>query len=614
MIRGGLRLLLFAALEALILAAIAVSFLATYLQQAADGVWGKVAPAHLTSLASLWILLFSLRFAIARFIPSDRLVKYLSAFVLSLASSTLLSYYALVLLSEKAWGRVITWPLAKAYVLQSSDFLGGLGVSPGLVYGSLLLALCISSIAFSRITFLGWVGGLRRLPLPIAFAGLATALGVGATTLYESMEAGSCRDGEPFRLTFRCGRAPSEQSTAIPKGTRELDALEDQARREYVVHPNVERRNVVLVVADALRPDHMSLYGYHRQTTPYLDTLHRSGKLFKFDRVYATCGESACGLRSILHSKYVHQFTEGSITLSEVLRLHGYDVHLVLSGDHTNFYELRSAYGRVSTYFDGASSKARYINDDRLVIDRLRELPTQGNSPIALQIHLMSTHGLGKREKASRVFEPEANYYLPSNRVFRSEANESATNYYDNGVLQLDGVLSQVFAVLETKGYLENALVVITADHGEMLGEHGYFSHGDAVHEEALRIPLILLQFGHEPSDLWAKDVASAIDIAPTILEELQMSIPSTWSGTPLHAHAVRERDFLYFQQGWCTGLFDLRERGVLWKYWNDLRGGEVAYELVGDPKEQDNRINDVALTLSGEWRRMVTQLSVFAY
>ena len=95
------------------------------------------------------------------------------------------------------------------------------------------------------------------------------------------------------------------------------------------------------------------------------------------------------------------------ITLPELLQRHGYGVHYDLSGDHTNFYGLRATYGAADSYFDGASQNARYVNDDRLVLDRLRSFGRWDGKPMMLQVHLMSSHALGKRFDDVTEFGPE---------------------------------------------------------------------------------------------------------------------------------------------------------------------------------------------------------------
>jgi arylsulfatase A-like enzyme len=215
----------------------------------------------------------------------------------------------------------------------------------------------------------------------------------------------------------------------------------------------------------------------------------------------------------------------------------------------------------------------------------------------------MSAHPLGLRDAAT--YAPATNYVLPVNREAQGSRgpSERAVNFYDNGVLQADAMIGSILEALGRKGYLKNAVVAITGDHGEALGEHGLFMHSNSVREEVLRIPFVLVSYGQGPTAaLDGRALASQIDIAPTLLAELGMVPPRTWNGAPLQAPVSRE--FLYFQQWWDHGLYDLRDAGGLWKYWTNLKTGEeYAFNLSVDPREQLNAIDQVPAELRRAWR-----------
>jgi hypothetical protein len=141
---------------------------------------------------------------------------------------------------------------------------------------------------------------------------------------------------------------------------------------------------------------------------------------------------------------------------------------------------------------------------------------------------------------------------------------------------------------------------LITADHGEALGEHGHFTHAHGLHEPVIKIPLLLMTYGAPMArPLHARGAASQIDIAPTLLEELGVPAPPTWTGVTLTAPGPAEP--IRFQQGSEIGLIDARDPSALLKYWVDSRTGvERAYDLSVDPQER----NDLANRLAPERRR----------
>ena len=220
------------------------------------------------------------------------------------------------------------------------------------------------------------------------------------------------------------------------------------------------RRNVFLVVADALRAEHMSHFGYTRATTPHLDRRCADRRHCQSQRLIAACAESYCGLMALARSKPVHGSSSHGLRLSDVLRMHGYRYGLILGGDHTQFHGLADALGPADFFWDGTHARG-YGNDDRAVLERVDELPRWDGRATFIQFHLMSTHALGKRH--AFAYEPAANYYRRI-RIGPSDSElASYRNYYDSGVRQFDTVLAELLARLEAKGYLEDAVVVVTS-------------------------------------------------------------------------------------------------------------------------------------------------------
>lgn len=377
---------------------------------------------------------------------------------------------------------------------------------------------------------------------------------------------------------------------------RIIDEIEEAARVAYAVDISARKHNVILIVGDALRPDHMGVYGYPRDTTPRLSELSTQGRVQRVDHVVAVCGESACGLLGMTRSKYVHQLSQRPFSMPEVLKRYGYRIDLILGGDHTSFYGLRQAYGDIDSYYDGSIAAGRYANDDLLVAERVAQLPDWDGQPVMLQLHLMSTHALGRRHPEYAVFEPAESYgrLVALSGWVEPDADTvvKARNFYDNGVRQFDAMVAQILDQLSSKGYLDHAVVIVTADHGELLGEHGRFGH-QKVYEPSLRIPLLLIRFGYEGDRISSPRLATQADIAPTILHELAMPIPSTWSGQALQR--PEPRTVIHFQQANQIGLYDLRQLGHVLKYWRDLESGdEFAFDVLADPGEQRNMLNEL--------------------
>jgi arylsulfatase A-like enzyme len=410
---------------------------------------------------------------------------------------------------------------------------------------------------------------------------------------------------EPFSLTLFSGKRRStvgsfSQGRSID---RKLAALEARVMADYQPNPNAARTNLVIIVVDALRYDHMGVSGYERETTPYLSGLAKRGKVSIADQARSVCGESVCGLASLASGRYSHQIPAEPFTLHRVLKRHGYQIRMILGDNHRNTYDPVALYGVIDDYFDGSMAKGKYFSDDGNVLSRTRELPPWNKQPFMLQYHLMSAHTMGKRLPIYQRFLPAEKY---AGKV-SGEKNERNTNHYDNGVLQADAIIEQLLASLKGGNYLQDTLVVVTADHGESLGEHDFFSHTNSVREELLHIPLAFIRYknGIEQDTVRNEKFVSQIDIAPTILHEFHMPIPSTWTGLPVQLE--EERKFIFFQMVPNLGLYDIRDRDRIWKYWVNAKTlEEFAFDLRLDAGENTNLIASVPDWLRASWRTQI--------
>jgi len=599
------------ALSSVLFALLPVVFSAVYVEIL--GAPRTAAVGHAQVVGLVWLALFSLRAAIHA-LPLSRIWRdVLSAFVIALLIVSASMYYILVVVGLVSWGRVISKGLMVAYAAQAPDLLSTLQISPllGLIVLAVVL-LTVWAISFAYVRRFDWIGSLLQQRSRVFVLALVVPLAsIAAIHAAELEHKGWAYLGEPLSLTlypeqgetWRSIRLPNSQpDPTAPARTAELDRIENAIRSAYRPNPAAIKPNVIVISVDALRADHMSVLGYARPTTPYLQQLQRSGNLAQVSSCYAVCTESACGLLAIANSRYADGSPSRSMGMPAVLRQHGYGIHMILGGDHTHFYGLRDAYGRVDSYYDGASQTERYVNDDRLVLDRVRSLRDWDGKPVMFQFHLMSSHLLGSRFDDTPSFGPSENYskirFLPD----RPGARERAVNYYDRGVLQTDRVIRELLELMRERGYLREAVVVITADHGEALGEHGLYTHTNGVLEAQLKVPLLIMTFGKvRIAPARASALLSPVDIAPTLADAFGMPIPGSWAGRPLRlVEAPRQ---VYFSQGNWEGLVSQGDDGRLYKYWIDRRKvQEYAYELTADPAERHNIAAKLPLPVKMAW------------
>jgi glucan phosphoethanolaminetransferase (alkaline phosphatase superfamily) len=594
------------AIEAAAWYTIAGIFLAAYVGLAAAPLASVAAHLHIVTdciiaLACVRIVLF------ATGLPRP-VFRLASSILLLVPLAGLILYYALVLVGVRSWGRVVTWDMVASYLPQAPLLVDATGISVWVV--AAILALVCAALFWAVWIYCGrfdWVpllaSRVSRGPLLLAAAGLILVVSLD---LHEDLVLPPIAEQEPFSLTlFPAAAAIRMQSIGVDRAAAaRRDVVEDAARTSYQPDPKANRRNVILIVSDALRADHMGIYGYARDTTPNLGRLEAAGSARHSAPMHSVCSESVCGLLGLASSRYVHQFSSRMILLQEALARNGYRTVMIMGGDHSHFYGLRKLYGNVDSYFDGSSAEGHYINDDRLVVERVQAMPDWDGRPVMLQLHLMSTHMLGKRHEAFMTYLPSGNYFFVGNRTLGEDGKtyEKAVNFYDNGVRQFDSVVAEITEALRKKGYLANAVVAITGDHGEALGEHGNWSHQNSVYDEELRVPFVMVSYGYRaerPFD--GHPMPSQVDIAPTILAELGIPRPATWSGLPLQ-EAARD-DFAYFEQGSLLGLLDRRDPAHKWKYWEDRsRNTAYAFDLGADPAESRNAIAEAPAELKREW------------
>lgn len=546
--------------------------------------------------------------------PKERLVWILSAIIYSAMLYIFLIYYVIVIVGLNSWSRVTTKEFIATYIRQAQHFCDALGLSlPLIILALILLYLSIFAFTCYIIAKTKWSIKSNQISPSLLSILLGSLLVLFVYQLNEYVVNGSAffkiSQKEPIWQTMFSGR-PSVQNHFANQGNSvdmRLHTIENEMRDHYVPNPNPIYRNIVTIVVDGLRPRNMSLYGYDRKTTPYLDRLNEEGRLKVANNVRSTCGETSCGHASFFGSRYSHELPDNLFTLQEALMKHGYEINMIISGDHVNFYNMRALYGDVQHYYDGSMAEGYYINDDMLTIDKTKSLPSWNGKPTMFHYHLLSAHVVGKLMEEFTLYEPYENYagkrFGPPNQLY--------TNYYDNGIRQSDHIIEQLLSILESKNYLDNALVIITSDHGEALGEHNLLVHTNSVREEVLHIPLLIMPYGYETSILDnPNQFISILDIAPSILQDLDMPVPGIWSGKAIQESSRKE--FTFFQMHYDIGLYDHTDANKLWKYWiNKHNGEEFAYDITNDPKETNNLIWKLPKDQKEKWRSEVAKIYI---
>lgn len=354
---------------------------------------------------------------------------------------------------------------------------------------------------------------------------------------------------------------------------------------EYPFKNKSNGKNVILIISDALRADNLPFYGYDRNTSPFLSKLYDSGKLQKIEYATSSCTSSFCGILSILSSVEAINLNLVNYNLFDVLKTQGYTNYFLTSGVFYGFYKLRARLGNNIDYSKEAKDMKGYeMNDDNSIIDQLQKITKDElKTPAFFYLHLMSTHPVG-----IRLPNPP---YSPSKfgqHLSFSERVKGYTNYYDNGICTADEIIYQIFDLLSKDGLLENCLVIISADHGEELGERGKFAHSQAPYRDQIKIPLLI----YDSDSVAYKNTfyASQIDIGPTIVDRIGIPKPEPWQGNSLYSVPFKSRLTIH-DSARDIALLQVEEDSSMKKiiYQKEKKTFEF-FDLIKDPYELEKK------------------------
>lgn len=302
-----------------------------------------------------------------------------------------------------------------------------------------------------------------------------------------------------------------------------------------------EKLNIVLLTIDALRADHLGCYGYKYNSAPNITKF--ANEAFVFNRAFAADNSTWPALTSLITSTYPTQhgvifngyrFRNNFISLPEILQKNGYQTIALLANmgqaTHKGYdYLLKT-------------------NDDEILTNvATQKLNQYKDKPFFMWMHYYGTHAAykapdkylskyGLTPQDLKYGTPPLHYALMGEQKPIPDAIlQKIINLYDANIDATDYLVSIMLAEINRLGLKDKTMIIISADHGETLGQHlNYLYHSGALYDAALRIPLLWYipgkSFAHKSTD----ELVSSIDIAPTILSYLNIKIPSSFRGINL--------------------------------------------------------------------------------
>lgn len=337
--------------------------------------------------------------------------------------------------------------------------------------------------------------------------------------------------------------------------------------------------NVILITVDTLRSDYVSAYGSRHVKTPVLDALAAEGALFT--NAYCQVPLTPPSHASILTGTYpalhgMRDFTSGplrpeAVTLAETLKEKGYQTAAFVSA-----FVLDASWGLdrgFDLYYDDFElEEFQGINPGNVqrrageTLSKVIPWLENTREPFFLWVHL---------------FDPHHDYNPPE--PYR---NRYASNPYAGEVAYVDSEVGRLVGALQASARYSNALVIVTSDHGESLGEHSEQEHGFFLYETTVRVPLIFkLPASFRVPAKRVETTVQTVDIAPTVLQVLRLPNQPQMQGKGLLSamlgKASRSSDASAF--AYAETLYPRTTFG-----WSDLRAyREGRYKFIAAPKPE---------------------------
>jgi len=306
--------------------------------------------------------------------------------------------------------------------------------------------------------------------------------------------------------------------------------------------------HIIVISLDATRADHLSLYGYPLSTSPNLDRF--AGRAVVFENARTVVPLTGPSHASLFTARYPH--THGAFRngiplkdswtpLAEHLRASGYDTAAFVSG-WTLRGKLCGLQQGFDVYDDRIPHRYKIVNRERYAAETNQavraylDARAPGDRPLFLFVHYFDPHDPYRKHPS----------FLPGLQAAARDAPppfppalREKVLAYDSELAYMDLHLGAMLQLLSEKGLLTDALIVILADHGESLGEHGYWGHGRRVYDQMLRIPLVLYAPGRLPAPRRISPSVNTLDVVPTLLALADLP--------PLPGDLVQGRDLSAF-------------------------------------------------------------------
>jgi arylsulfatase A-like enzyme/Flp pilus assembly protein TadD len=344
---------------------------------------------------------------------------------------------------------------------------------------------------------------------------------------------------------------------------------------------------IILVSIDALRADRLSAYGSPRGRTPAIDAVAADGVVF--ERAYAHVPQTLPSHASLLTGRLPFEtgvrdsvglpLTTSERLVQEMLSARGFATAGIVS---SFLLRKETGIGRGFALFDA----------DLPAAESGHALARRGLDSEGIAEHWLNTIGTTRAFLFLHFAEPHEPRHIESDGADRQPVESTS---YDAAVAAADEAINRLVRYLKAHQLYDQSTIILTADHGEGLGDHGEDGHGLLVYEEALHVPLIIKPPAGIGAGRRVRTLVQQIDVVPTILDLAKAPVPDNLRGrslTPLFEDNARFEDrivyseslFGYTHFGWAplTSVTDGRYRFI-------TGASAELYDLQADPEERQN-------------------------
>ena len=329
--------------------------------------------------------------------------------------------------------------------------------------------------------------------------------------------------------------------------------------------------NILLIIVDTLRPDHLSINDYRRSTSPNMDNFAKEGTSFL--NAYSSLPRTDPSNMSILTGMYPHNHgvrlvhnnkpNQSLSHLPEILQSHGYKTGF-MGGSGIHEPVLEKGFGEYNLIIWQIKNKVRrssykifnpktFLGSAEQFTDiAIKWIKKNLGNKFFLCLHYEDLHWpYDVPQPFENIFDPDykGNHEFNTlkhgkfsrgelifgNVKLPKEELQHAIAHYDGGIKYTDNQIGKLMDCLKRENLYEDTLIILTSDHGENFGEHNfYFQHGASLYEPSLKIPLVFRYPKSIPQGKVIEQRVQNVDIMPTLLEMLNIPLIDKIDGVSL--------------------------------------------------------------------------------